>query len=63
MRLIVRKALNFVNRDDQQSFKKDDFTKTSKIGPSMESLNADFFQFSAKIIKSFVLSSQLEIGL
>ena len=58
MRLIVRKALNFVNRDDQQSFKKDDFTKTSKIGPSMESLNADFFfQFSAKIIKSFVLNS------
>ena len=35
----------------------DDFTKTSKIGSSMESLNADFFQFSAKIIKSFVLSS------
>ena len=58
MRLIVRKALNFVNRDDQQSFKKDDFTKTSKIGPSMESLNADFcFQFSDKIVKSFVLSS------
>ena len=22
----------------------DEFTKTSKIGPSMESLNADFFQ-------------------
>ena len=63
MRLIVRKALNFVNRDDQQSFKKDDFTKTSKIGPSMESLNADFFQFSAKIIKSFVLSSYLGIRL
>ena len=41
----------------------DEFTKTSKIGPSLESLNADFFQFSAKIIKSFVLSSQLEIGL
>ena len=59
MRLIVRKALNFVNRDDQQSFKKiwHDFTKTSKIGPSMESLNADFFQFSAKIIKCFVSSS------
>ena len=54
MRLAVRKALNFVNRDDQQW---DEFTKTSKIGPSMESLNADFFQFSAKIIKSFVLSS------
>ena len=34
-----------------------DFTKTSKIGSSMESLNADFFQFSAKIMKSFVLSS------
>ena len=35
----------------------DKVTKTSKIWPSMESLNADFFQFSAKIIKSFVLSS------
>ena len=30
--------------------------KMSKIGPSMESLIADFFQFSAEII-SFVLSS------
>ena len=29
-----------------------EFTKTSEIGPSIESLNADFFQFSAKIIKS-----------
>ena len=57
VRLIVRKALNFVNRDDQQSFKNiwDEFTKRV-IGPSMESLNADCFQFSAKIIKSFVLS-------
>ena len=36
---------------------RDEFTKTHKIGPSMESLNADFFQFSAKIIKSFILSS------
>ena len=35
----------------------DEFTKASKIGPSLESLSADFFQFSAKIIKSFVLSS------
>ena len=35
----------------------DKFTKTSKVGPSMESLNADFFQFSAKVITSFVLSS------
>ena len=51
VRLIVRKALNFVNRDDQQSFKKDDFTKTSKIGPSMESLNADFFSFLLKLLK------------
>ena len=33
----------------------DEFTKMSKIGPSMESLNADFFKFSAKI--SFLLSS------
>ena len=30
--------------------------KTSNIGPSMEILNAIFFQFSAKISKSFVLS-------
>ena len=50
MRLIVRKALNFVDHDDQQSFKKD-------LGPILESLNANFFQFFAKIIKSFVLSS------
>ena len=35
----------------------DEFTKTSKIGPFLESLDADFFQFSAKITKSFVLSS------
>ena len=42
----------------------DRLTKKSKIGPSMESLNAYFFfQSSAKIIKSFVLSSYLEIRL
>ena len=35
----------------------DKFRKASKIGPSMESLNANFFQFSAKFIKIFVLSS------
>ena len=35
----------------------DEITKTSKIGPSMESLDADFFQYFAKIIKSFVWSS------
>ena len=29
----------------------------------MESFSADFFQFSAKIIKSFVLSSSLGIRL
>ena len=59
MRLTVRKALNFVNHDDQQSFKNiwDKFTKTSNIGHSMEILNAEFFQISAKIIKSFVFSS------
>ena len=33
------------------------FAKTSKIGPSMETLNADFFKFSAKIVKGFALSS------
>ena len=45
----------------------DEFTKTSKIGPSMESLNADFFQFSAKIINSYLeyinMSSYLGIRL
>ena len=40
----------------------DEFTKTSKMGHSMESL-IEFFQFSTKIIKSFVLSSQLRIHL
>ena len=35
----------------------DEFTKTSNIGPSIESLNADFLQFPAKIIKNFVWSS------
>ena len=34
-----------------------------KLGPSMESVKADFFQFSAEITKSFVLSSQLGIRL
>ena len=58
MRLIVRKALNFVSMTNNPSKNIcDDFTKTSKIGPSMESLNADFFQFSVKIITSFVFSS------
>ena len=44
--------MNFVNGDDQQCFRKYlyEFKKAS-----MESLNADFFPFSAKIIKSFVL--------
>ena len=51
MRLIVRKALNFVNHDDQQSFKNiwDKVAKASNIRHSMESLNAEFFQISAKI--------------
>ena len=35
----------------------DEFTKMSKIGPSMEILKADFFQFSAKNIKRFAISS------
>ena len=34
-----------------------EFTKASKAGLSMESLNANFFQFSVKIIKFVVLSS------
>ena len=57
MRLIVRKALNLLiaitNNPSENIW--DEFTKMSKIGPSMESLNADFFKFPAKI--SFVLSS------
>ena len=52
MGLIVKKALNL---------QKKKYIKTSKIEPSLESLNADFFQFSAKIIKSFVLGSYLTI--
>ena len=35
----------------------DEFTKSSKIEPSMESLIGEFSQFSAKVIKSFALSS------
>ena len=35
----------------------DKFTKTSKIGFSLESLVVEFFQFSVKVTKSFVLSS------
>ena len=35
----------------------DEFAKMSKIGHAMESLIAEFFQFSTKIIKSFALSS------
>ena len=35
----------------------DKFTKARKIGYSMENLIAKFFQFSTKIIKTFVLSS------
>ena len=35
----------------------DEFTKTSKKRPPMESLIPEFFKFSAKIIKSFVLSN------
>ena len=59
MRSTVRKALNFVNHDDQKSFKNilDKFTKTSNIGHSVEILNAEFFQISAKIIKRFAFNS------
>ena len=35
----------------------DKFTKTSKIGPFMGSLIAEFLEFSAKFIKRFVSSS------
>ena len=36
---------------------RDKFAKSSKIGHSMETLIAEFFQFSVKIFKRFVLSS------
>ena len=36
------------NNPSEESWHK--FTKTSKKGPFIESLNADFFQFSAKIL-------------
>ena len=39
-----------------------DFTKTGKIEPCMANLIAAFFQYSVKIIKSFVLSSLPGIG-
>ena len=39
----------------------DEFIKVNKVGLSMESLNVFFFQFSAKIIKRFVLISELGI--
>ena len=63
MRLIVRKALNLLiaitNSPSENIW--DEFTKMSKIGPSMESLNADVLQFSAKIIKSFVLKVHSQV--
>ena len=45
MRLIVRKALNFVNCNTNNPSENvwDECTKMSKIGPSAESLNADLF--------------------
>ena len=49
MRLTVKKALNFVNVDQQENIW-DEFTKSSKKGPSMESLNDDFSQFSVKML-------------
>ena len=59
MRLIIRKALNLLVAITNNPSKNiwDDFTKTTEMAPSMESVNADFFQFSAKIIKIFALSS------
>ena len=35
----------------------DEFMKTNKKGLAMENLNADFLQYSVKIIKRFVRSS------
>ena len=61
MRLTDRKLLTLLiamtsNPSENIS---DEFMKTSKIRPSMESWNGDFLQFSATIIKSFVLSNYL----
>ena len=57
----VTKALNFVNRDEQNPSGNvsDKLTKTSKIRPSKENLIAEFFQFFAKIIKSFGDNSEV----
>ena len=61
MRLIVRKEKLWTLLSAMTNYPLkniwDEFVKTSKIGPSMERLNTDSFQFSARIIKSFVLSS------
>ena len=58
MTWIVKKALKFVNRDDKDPSEKnwEKFRKTCKTGPSMECLIVEFFHFSAKIVKGFVLS-------
>ena len=58
MTLIVKKALKFVNRDDKDPSEKNwkKFRTTCKTGPSMESLMVEFFHFSAKIVKGFVLN-------
>ena len=60
MILSVRKALNFIDRDDQQSFRKylrwiyENEEKRTSYGMF---LTAEFFQLSAKITKTFILSS------
>ena len=58
MRLSVRKVLNFVNRDDQQSSRKylGRICENEQHRTFYGSLIAEFFQFSVKTIKSFVLS-------
>ena len=45
MRLIVRKTLNYVNRNTNNPSENiwDECTKMSKIRPSTESLNTDLF--------------------
>ena len=55
MRLIARKALNFVNRNTNNPSENiwDECKKMSKIGPSIESLNADFFSVFCQNYQKF----------
>ena len=55
VRLIARKALNFVNRNSNNPSEniRDECKKMSKIGLSMESLNADLFSVFCQNYQKF----------